>query len=128
MFFIPSEKRNGLIQPTLSVGWSLNYEMFFYVLFGGLLLVKALVTRVALLSALLAGLVLWGIVDRPHTTVLRFYTEDLVLEFALGDRCRPPSSSRRAEAAPGAGGHGRWWRGLSCWSCRSSSLRAIRIF
>ena len=31
LFFIPYFKNNGLLQPMLGVGWTLNYEMFFYV-------------------------------------------------------------------------------------------------
>ena len=30
LFFIPFTKDSGLIQPLLFIGWSLNYEMFFY--------------------------------------------------------------------------------------------------
>lgn len=30
IFFIPYFKENGLMQPMLFVGWTLNYEMFFY--------------------------------------------------------------------------------------------------
>ncbi len=30
LLFIPFYKENGLIRPLLFVGWSLNYEMLFY--------------------------------------------------------------------------------------------------
>ena len=32
--FIPSERPGGRIAPVLSLGWTLNYEIFFYCLFG----------------------------------------------------------------------------------------------
>lgn len=33
LFFIPYLRPNGLVQPVLFLGWTLNYEMFFYVVF-----------------------------------------------------------------------------------------------
>ncbi len=37
-FFIPSERPDGRIAPVLSLGWTLNYEMFFYAIFAAGLL------------------------------------------------------------------------------------------
>lgn len=34
LFFIPFVNADGLMRPILGVGWSLNFEIFFYVLFG----------------------------------------------------------------------------------------------
>ena len=31
--FIPAARPDGLVQPLYSLGWTLNYEMFFYALF-----------------------------------------------------------------------------------------------
>jgi exopolysaccharide production protein ExoZ len=33
LLFIPFAKSNGAVQPILFLGWTLNYEMFFYMLF-----------------------------------------------------------------------------------------------
>ena len=41
LFFIPYSSENGLMRPILGVGWTLNYEMFFYCLFGVILLLQA---------------------------------------------------------------------------------------
>lgn len=41
LFFIPYISENDLMRPVLGVGWSLNYEMFFYSLFGLALFLQA---------------------------------------------------------------------------------------
>ena len=82
--FIPFAKSNGLIEPVLFVGWSLNYEMFFYVLFAVCL---AFPTRksgyVAIIVCLLA-LVAGGVLMRPTEIVARFYTTPVILDFVFG--------------------------------------------
>ena len=41
LFFIPTENPGGYgLYPTLNVGWTLNYEMFFYLLFSTVFLFK----------------------------------------------------------------------------------------
>lgn len=40
LFFLPYADANGLMRPVLGVGWSLNYEMMFYLLFGFTLLLR----------------------------------------------------------------------------------------
>jgi exopolysaccharide production protein ExoZ len=84
--FIPFRKSNSLIMPVLFVGWTLNYEMAFYLIFALMLgLTKARIRLTALLSiALIALLVLVGVIWRPATLELRFYTNQLMLEFAFG--------------------------------------------
>lgn len=84
--FIPFRKSNGLIMPVLFVGWTLNYEMAFYIIFALMLgVTKSRIRLTALLSiALIALLVLAGVVVRPTTLELRFYTNQLMLEFAFG--------------------------------------------
>jgi peptidoglycan/LPS O-acetylase OafA/YrhL len=74
----------GLMQPVLVPGWTLNYEMFFYALFGVSLLLPRM-TRLLALIVVLGGLAALG-----HLPVIapasaaEFYTRDIVLEFALG--------------------------------------------
>src|SRR5262249_39672775 len=50
LFFIPYEKESGRVYPVLFLGWTLNYEMFFYVVFS-----IALALRPALAPLLSAG-------------------------------------------------------------------------
>lgn len=80
--FVPFQRADGLVQPVFSLGWTLNYEMFFYVLFG---LCLALPRRLAVATAafILIGLVTVGaLVTLP--TVPAFWSRPIVLEFALG--------------------------------------------
>jgi len=81
--FVPFERANGMMHPTVFVGWTLNYEMMFYLLFAlGMLLPGRSglwATGGVITAAVAAGLVL-----RPENPVLRFYAQPLVLEFAAG--------------------------------------------
>ncbi len=72
----------GDLQPVLVPGWTLNYEMFFYLLFGaGLLLPEA--RRIPALCALLVATVGFGLFA-TRGTALAFYGWSIVIEFALG--------------------------------------------
>jgi len=55
LLFLPYADENGLMRPVLGVGWSLNYEMMFYLLFAGTLLLRP-GRRPAVLGAALAVL------------------------------------------------------------------------
>ena len=58
LFFIPYADAHGLMRPILGVGWSLNYEMMFYLLFGLSLLVhpgRRIAVLFTALGLLLAG-------------------------------------------------------------------------
>ncbi len=80
LLFIPSETPKA---PLLGVGWTLDYEVFFYLLFA-CLSDFASETRTFAVCALLAGLMLIG-QAAPHETALEyFYTSPSLLGFALG--------------------------------------------
>ncbi len=89
-FFIPQSVEPGnYMRPLLGVGWTLNYEMFFYVVFA-MALVFGKRTGLGLLFTTLAGLVLFGAMSKPLTdtsppyTVLGFWTDPILLLFAAG--------------------------------------------
>jgi peptidoglycan/LPS O-acetylase OafA/YrhL len=69
--------------PVLALGWTLNYEMYFYLLFGVFLLLprKALLPG---LSALFSACSLFGIVYHPRSAALRQITNPILIEFLLG--------------------------------------------
>lgn len=83
--FLPMQNPGkGTMEPLLFPGWTLNYEMFFYLIFGTLLLVSP---RLRLLgTALLFGLlVLVGwLAGWPTVSVAGFYTSPRLLEFVAG--------------------------------------------
>ncbi len=82
-FFWPYERHDGRIAPVLSLGWTLNYEMFFYLLAGTALVLRWPLT-VAGLLAMLTILVLFGAILDPTQVALTFWTNSIVLEFGFG--------------------------------------------
>ncbi len=82
--FLPSvNPGTGLMEPVLVPGWTLNYEMFFYLLFGAALLLPV-PARLAAMVGVLAGLGLYGAWAEPGSPVVAFYTSGIILEFAFG--------------------------------------------
>lgn len=80
LLFIPAENPAGFgLYPTLNVGWTLNYEMFFYLLFAFSVLAPERL-RLPLLAALL--LLSTGLAAQPW--VSGFYANAIVYEFLLG--------------------------------------------
>ena len=85
--FIPFEKSNGRMEPILFLGWTLNYEMFFYLILGLGLAWKARgLAAVALFFVALvaAGLIAAGSAGEFSDPLLRFYTHPILLEFVIG--------------------------------------------
>lgn len=72
------------VWPLLVPGWTLNFEMFFYLVFG-LLLLAPVRWRLISLTALFAALVGLGIALGPFDSpLLQTYTSMLLLEFVAG--------------------------------------------
>lgn len=81
--FIPFEISPGIIQPLVRVGWTINYEMLFYLLF----FVSFRIShkyRGLICSGLLCILVLLGHILPVDSTSLLFYGDYIQLEFVLG--------------------------------------------
>ncbi len=78
--------------PTMIQGWTLNYEMFFYALFAGALLfgrrrliaVGAVLAGFAALGAMTAAVGVDASSEDWRGVALRFYTDDILLEFGFG--------------------------------------------
>ena len=83
--FIPFLKAGSDgVQPMLFVGWTLNYEMFFYALFAlGLTVRRPRFGAVGVIVALIL-LVLGGLLLRPEGVLASFYTRPIIFEFAEG--------------------------------------------
>lgn len=82
-FFIPSERPGGRIAPVLSLGWTLNYEMFFYAIFAAALVFRRRLGATLIVVAIV-GLVVFGVLAQPTWTPLRFWASSIILEFAAG--------------------------------------------
>ncbi|SIQ10967.1 exopolysaccharide production protein ExoZ [Rhizobium sp. RU35A] len=83
-FFLPVPSPNGgALWPVLVQGWTLNYEMFFYLAFAATLLLPE-GRRLAALALLFGLLVATGLmIDAPGEPLL-FYTQPILLEFLAG--------------------------------------------
>lgn len=86
LLFIPFDIGNGAIQPLIRIGWTINYEMFFYILF-------FIASRIShryrgLVCSILIGLfVLAGFVLPVQGVVFDFYSNPIMLEFMMGILC-----------------------------------------
>jgi exopolysaccharide production protein ExoZ len=83
--FVPHYHPNfpGVIWPVVIPGWSLNYELFFYALFGCALFLSASY-RAGLTIILLGMFVMVGQYLSSANPVIATYTNSLLLEFILG--------------------------------------------
>ncbi|MBB2698729.1 UNVERIFIED_ORG: peptidoglycan/LPS O-acetylase OafA/YrhL [Rhizobium esperanzae] len=84
LFFLPwaNAADPGTITPVVVPGWTLNYEMFFYLVFA-LLLPLQETRRIPAMFAVFA-VILIACRLLPETTATRFYGEPIMLEFLAG--------------------------------------------
>ena len=82
LFFIPFE-RGGFWEPVLSVGWTLNYEMFFYFVFSILMFIRNSQYRLIFLVFFLFSLVASGLIF-PFDDYFKYYSSPVILDFAFG--------------------------------------------
>jgi peptidoglycan/LPS O-acetylase OafA/YrhL len=78
--FVPWPQESGAMRPVLALGWTLNYEIFFY-------LACALSMLHSRGTAILAGgLILLTMLSPlvPDLFVLRFWTDPIILDFVAG--------------------------------------------
>lgn len=81
LFFVPMTAPWGLIQPVLPVGWTLNFEMLFYVVFATAIALGAPRIRMCLLvflSMFVAARFM------PGSVPLAFYAQSIIFEFLIG--------------------------------------------
>ncbi|MBV8849757.1 MAG: acyltransferase [Methylobacteriaceae bacterium] len=83
-FFIPWDTQGtGVPRPIYDLGWTLNYEMFFYSVFA-LCVGLRREMAVALIALCLSALVLFGLVFPMHDPQLFFWSQPIVVEFVFG--------------------------------------------
>lgn len=85
MLFLPHfNPASGSIVPLLKPGFTLNYEVYFYLLFAILLLIQSSGRRLAVLTLYgVAASLLFAVTD-PRTPMLRVYENPIILEFVAG--------------------------------------------
>ena len=81
LMFIPAMSPWGLIEPTLPVGWTLNFEMLFYAVFALALALGAARIKFCLL---IFALLFLSARYFPDSVALTFYGRSIVFEFILG--------------------------------------------
>lgn len=83
LLFIPSVGMDGTFHPFLGVGWTLNFEMFFYALFTITLAFNARpLIFISPILILLSGLSLFKTEAWPD--MIRFWADPIVLDFLAG--------------------------------------------
>ncbi len=80
--FIPVPRPDGIIQPVVGQGWTLNYEMFFYVLFA----VSIFAPRRAAVALASLFIVIAVIIGRLFSlpTAWNYWCQPILLEFIFG--------------------------------------------
>lgn len=83
LFFIPHETAYSGMYPTLLLGWTLNYEMYFYALFAISLVLSRQIAPIicSLLLTLIFIAIRWSGTANPS---LLFYADPIVFEFVFG--------------------------------------------
>ena len=74
----------GGISPIYSLGWTLNFEMFFYLIFGIALIIRHRAGRLVAITLTFGALVTAGFLWHPANPILQTYSNELLLEFLSG--------------------------------------------
>jgi exopolysaccharide production protein ExoZ len=83
LLFVPFAKSNGLYQPILFVGWTVNCEMFFYMMLALAVLINR--RRAALLgSAMMLSVMGLCSLFSSESAIARFYSNPVLLECIFG--------------------------------------------
>lgn len=82
LFFLPFDK-DGQVQPLLFLGWTLNYEIFFYLIFSASMGLSHRY-RCEIAAAVLCIATLLGFLTSNHNVIVAFFTDSLLLEFIFG--------------------------------------------
>jgi lipopolysaccharide/colanic/teichoic acid biosynthesis glycosyltransferase/peptidoglycan/LPS O-acetylase OafA/YrhL len=88
LLFIPYRNAEGALQPIYKLGWTLNYEMAFYLLFAGGLLFARRKAGAVVCLALLAIVAVGTMLPEPRSNgialTIYFLTRPILLYFAIG--------------------------------------------
>lgn len=82
LLFVPYRNSLGSIQPVLYVGWTLFFEMFFYLLFACALALR--ISELRFLTPIMVGLAVLGIWHGSFGPAIGILASPLLLEFLAG--------------------------------------------
>jgi exopolysaccharide production protein ExoZ len=83
LFFVPYVREDGVMMPLLFLGWTLNYEMLFYVIFAVALLLSRRLAPVIAATVILA-LAFAHPMLAPLSAQLDFWSRPVILDFLVG--------------------------------------------
>ena len=83
LFWPQDVYRDGALRPIFSLGWTLNYEMFFYAIFSLAIVLPRRGAVAAAAGLLIVGVALGRMIAIPSGP-LAYWTQPIVLEFVLG--------------------------------------------
>ncbi len=83
LFFVPYYDHDALLYPFLKLGWTLNYEIYFYAVFALFLLLPRKLLMPAL-TVFFLSTVLFKDYLLPEGIIRVFYGRDIVLNFLIG--------------------------------------------
>ncbi|MDR6289985.1 exopolysaccharide production protein ExoZ [Inquilinus ginsengisoli] len=84
LFFIPYHHPvDGKIQPLLAQGWTLHYEMLFYIVFAALISLSA-AARIGATLLIFAALLALPAIFGSGAAIVDFLSDTIILEFAAG--------------------------------------------
>jgi peptidoglycan/LPS O-acetylase OafA/YrhL len=84
LFFIPYFKENGFLEPVLAVGWTLNYEMYFYLCTFLCILFFRKNGIIAVIFPVSIAFVIANLANLPTSPYIKFISSWRVLEFMCG--------------------------------------------
>ncbi len=101
LFFIPYLNFANEHRPVLPVGWTLDFEMFFYALFAMCLIFRRTIGSVLLFAAFGAVFLIGRDPGRP--TPLAIWADPIIFEFLLGfGIALDPAGNWHGESLPAA--------------------------
>lgn len=83
LFFIPQKNSYGLFYPVLMLGWTLNFEFFFYLVFSLGLFFRRRYGLIFIIIIMLI-FVVSGLLFKLNNSVVVFYSNTIVFEFLIG--------------------------------------------
>jgi exopolysaccharide production protein ExoZ len=84
LVFVPSEFPDGRTDLILTLGWTLMYELYFYVVFAATFFVRSLEKSLAIMTLFFIGGIGLAITFGPFNYLVDYYLNPITLEFVFG--------------------------------------------
>ena len=98
LLLIPAWNEAGGVQPILGVGWTLSYELYFYLLFAVAVVVARKAFFAPLAAFILLAITAFSLLPGGGTAIASFLAKPIAIEFLFG--CLVALAIRRGARAP----------------------------